>query len=341
MAKVSLPSKKELQKYLSKEKLLPVYFICGDDDYGINQVINKIIQISEPLIKSDFDKEIITLEKGQNLIQLLDSALTFPFGGGKKLIVMKNFENVNEKKDLVGYISNPPEFTILIISNYGKISDASREPYTSLLKKNYIFEINSETGEELVEWIVNLSEKKGINFSEDNARVFIEIVGDEKSLLEMQLNKFVDYTPIDKQITSDDIKKIASPTNKYSIFDLLDALGSGNKVKAIEIAYNLLDSGVEIVTIVNMVAKFIMTIAQILELTKMKINDNEASKMVKVSWFYYVNCKKAKFLLSDARLLTSSRALLNADLAVKTTNTDSKTIITVLISELMADNIDI
>ena len=71
------------------------------------------------------------------------------------------------------------------------------------------------------------------------------------------------------------------------------------------------------------------------ELLKSNINDNEAAKMIEVSWYYYVNCKKAKFFMSDERLLNATRALLNADLAVKTSAADSKTILVLLISEIM------
>ncbi len=335
MAKLKLPSYKDLQKYLSKDKLLPVYFFCGDDDYGISQAVDQVIKIAEPLIQSDFDKEIFSLEKGQNLSQLLDAALAFPFGGGKKIIVIKNFEKLNDKKEFTSYITSPPDFTVLIITNSGKVSDASREPFASLLKKNFLFEFNSERGDDLVDWLIHQTKKMGANFSDDGARLLIEIVGEDKNLLEMQINKFIDFNLDKKNITDEDIRKIASPTKNYSIFDLQDAIGIGNKTKALEIAYNLLDGGMDIVAIINMIAKFIITAAQIMELIKLNTNDNEAAKKINVSWYYYINCKKAKFLMSDERLLDSSRALMNADVSVKTTSMDPKTVLTILISEMI------
>lgn len=338
MAKVKLPSYNELQKYLHKDKLLPVYFFCGDDDYGINQAVGQVIKIAEPLIQSDFDKETFSLEKGQNLSQLLDVALAFPFGGGKKVIVIKNFEKLNDKKEFINYISNAPDFTILIVTHLGKISDASREPFASLLKKNFLFEFNSETGDDLVDWLIRKAKEMGVSFSDDGARLLIEIVGGDKSLLEMQIDKFIDFAADKRDISDEDIRKIASPTKNYSIFDLQDAIGIGNKTKALEIAYNLLDGGVDIIVIISMIAKFIITIAQIMELARLNINDNEAAKKINVSWYYYINCKKAKFLLSDERLLNSSRALMNADVSVKTTSMDSKTVLTILISEIMMLN---
>jgi len=65
------------------------------------------------------------------------------------------------------------------------------------------------------------------------------------------------------------------------------------------------------------------------------VNDNEAARNMGVSWYYYINCKKAGFFMKDERLLNSSRALLQADLAVKTSSSEPKTILLMLISEMM------
>ena len=102
-----------------------------------------------------------------------------------------------------------------------------------------------------------------------------------------------------------------------------------------EIAFNLLDSGVEIIVILNMISKFILTLAQITEMIRSNINDNEATRIMGVSWDYYINCKKAVFFMKDERLLNASRALLEADLSVKTSSSDHKTILVMLISGMM------
>jgi DNA polymerase-3 subunit delta len=335
MAKKAIPSITEITKCFSKEKFLPVYFICGEDQYSIDVAVEAIERAITPLIFSDFDKENFTGEKSQSLAQILDIAFSFPFGGGKKFLIIKNFEKFADKKELNNYLIHPPDFTVIVFIQTGKISDVSKEPYSILFEKNCLFEARVATGDELIEWLVNKTQKMGIGFSEDNAKSLIEIVGDDKTLLEMQLSKFVNYNFESSKLTFEDIKKLASPTKEFSIFDLQDSIGRGDKSKSLQIAYNLLDTGIEIVFIVNMLAKFILTVAQMTELLKLKTSDFEAAKMASVSYGYYMNCKRATFLMNDLRLLTASRALLHADLAVKTTATDSKIILLMLISEIL------
>jgi DNA polymerase-3 subunit delta len=339
MAKKVIPSITEITKYFSKEKFLPVYFICGEDQYSIDAALESIEKAITPHIFSDFDKETFTGDKSQNLAQLLDVAYSFPFGGGKKFLIIKNFEKFSDKKELTNFLLHPPDFSTIIFIQSGKISDVNKEPYSVLLEKNCLFEARVATGDELLNWLVKKGHKIGINFSEDNAKALIEIVGEEKMLLEMQLQKFVNYKSGSQELSFEDIKKLSSPTKEYSIFDLQDSLGHGDKAKSIQIAFTLLDAGAEIVFIINMLAKFVLTVAQMTELMKLKTSDFEAAKMANVSYGYYMNCKRAVFLMNDTRLLNASRALLSADFAVKTTATDSKIILLMLISEILGQSV--
>ena len=336
MARTKIPSINEVSKYLTKGKILPIYFLIGEDDYSIDNTIEEIRKSVEPLVLSEFDKEFISLDKNSNLSQILDLAFSFPFGGGKKLLVIKNFENLSNKKELNSYVNNSAEFSVVVIAQYSKApAEPLKEPFNLLLEKKYLFEARTETGDDLIEWVIHRAEKMNLEFSNDFARGLIEITGNDKGLLEMQLQKISDYSINRPKLSFDEIKKITSPTKQYSVFDLQDSLGAGNKSKAVEIAFNLIDAGVELVMIINMLAKFINTVAQITEMVRSKINDIEASQMIGVSRYYYINCKKATYFISDERLLKASNALLNADLSVKTTNTEPKTVLLVLISEMM------
>lgn len=340
MAKIQIPSITEISKFLTKEKFLPIYFLCGEDQYTIDLALDTIEKAVTPFILSEFDKEIISAEKNQSLTQVLDLAFSFPFGGGKKLVIVKNFEKFNDKKELVGFIKNPPEFTVLIFTQPEKIFDPSKEPYSSLRDRKVLFEARIATGEELIDWLLKKSKQQGINISREHAQLLVDIVGEEKTLLEMQLQKLINYLSDKEKVTAEDIVKLASPTKEYSIFNLQDAIGKGNISKAIEVAYSLLDSGMEIVAIINMLSKFVLTVSQIMELTRSGINDNEAAKLAGVSWGYYVNCKKAGYMLNDERLLNASRALLTADVATKTSSADPKTVLLILVSEILGQEVN-
>ncbi len=159
--------------------------------------------------------------------------------------------------------------------------------------------------------------------------------GDEKGLIEMQMAKLSDYLEDGAEIDPEHIKHSIASTKEYSIFDLQDAIGSGQKKKSIEVALNLLNSGQEFVMILGMITKFIATLAKSLELSRQNIDIAVASKEAGVSFYYYKNCLKSKYLMNEKRLLKSARAIYNADVMLKTSAADEKTIMTMMITEML------
>ncbi len=336
-AKEQVPSIYSLLTDLSKLEIKPIYFLFGEDHFLINIAIKSIEKEASRFISSDFDREVITADKKESIINLIDLAYTFPFGTNKKILVVKSFENYNNKKQLNPYIQSPSDSTILVIANYGSISNLSSDPYKILIEKHFLYEAKELKGVELENWVKKRCGELQIGMSNENAKTIIEIVGEDKSLLEMQLIKIKDYLGDRKEITNDDIKNLSSATKEYSIFDLLNAIGKGDKIKSLKVIYNLLDSGKDMVFIISMLTKYLTVTAQSLELRQRGLNDFDASQAIGVSKYYYINCKNASFFRNENRILNAFNILFNADLTLKTTAIDSKTLATTLLTDILKD----
>jgi DNA polymerase III delta subunit len=83
-----------------------------------------------------------------------------------------------------------------------------------------------------------------------------------------------------------------------------------------------------------MLTKYFIGLSQVRELNEKKIPDNEAAKIVGTHPFYLKNFQRASVLFSNNDLIKAMEALLKADISIKTTTTDPKTIISLLIAEL-------
>ena len=338
--KINISSVYSLVSELKTAELKPVYFLFGDDYYTINGAIKAISNSTEPLLSSDFDREIVSAEKKSSLADILDLAYTFPFGSDKKLLIVKNFENISNKKLLLDYVNSPNETTVLVLANYGKISNLTSEPYKTLENKKQIFEARELKGGELENWVRKRCKQLGFEINTESVKTFVEIVGEDKSLLEMQLQKFKSFLGDSKEISVDDIKRLSSATKEYSIFDLLNVIGKGNAGNSIKIINNLLDCGKDMVFILSMLTKFFTVIAQSIELEQRKLSDNDASKAIGVSRYYYINCKNAKYFKNENRLLRAANALYKTDLTLKTTNVDEKTLATIMITDFFSEKIN-
>ncbi|MFH0734877.1 MAG: DNA polymerase III subunit delta [bacterium] len=320
--------------FLTEENFLPVYFLFGADTFALEKTVDDVIKSIEPFVASDFDKEVLRLDKKQEIGAVISSASTYPFGDGKKLIVIKSFENVADKKILNEYISNPSPFTILVITHNDKISSLASDPYKTMALEGWMFEARELKGLELINWVIREAKLKQTSISNDDAAALIEIVGEDKNLLEQELIKFYNFLGSDKKITFDLIKNLASNTREFTIFNLLDAIGVGNKEKALITGYNLLHNGTHILMMLSTLNKYFITIVHSKELIKKDLQPKEAALKADVSEYFYKSCLKASFFRSEYKVNKAIKALLNADLSVKTTNLDPKTIFTLFIAEI-------
>ncbi|MCF8261365.1 MAG: DNA polymerase III subunit delta [Melioribacteraceae bacterium] len=330
-----VPSIYEVANFLKEGSILPIYFFAGTDLHTIDNAVKAVEKVVSPLVDSEFDRETISLDKSNSIQQIMDLALSFPFGNGKKLLILKNFNSINDKKLFAEYVKSPAEFTIMIVTHPGKLGSVTGEPFKSLLSNKFLFEAKELQGEELVRWLIKQAAKAGMNIARNDAEYLVDMVGEDKSLLEMQIEKFSTYLSGEKTIDKDIIDKLASETKEYTIFNLQEALGKGDRHKSLVIIYNLLDNGKDLVFINAMLIKFIITLAKILELSGEKINDFEAAGKANLNPFYYMNCRKAQYLLKEKRIHQAAKALYNSELALKTSAQDPKTLATIMISDIL------
>jgi DNA polymerase-3 subunit delta len=334
MAKSKAPSILEALAEIKKRKFKPVYYFFGEDSYNLSFALHTLEEAFHPLLFSEFDKEIIYSED-RSINDILGLATSFPFSSERKLIIVKEAEKIKDKKPLKDFAASPPEFTVLAFFHNGAITNLSSEPFKTLDAKGFLFEAKELKGKNLIDWLIGLAEEKGKKLSEENAQVMIDIVGESRNMLEDQLEKICIFLNEKKEISLESIQQVSSELKQFNIFDLQNALGLKDKSKSLTVAYNLLDNGAEPTFIITMLTRYFTGLAKITELQTKNTPVQEAARIVGTHHFYYPNYVKARKLFADEKLVEVFRALLKADISVKTTTSDDKTIITLLIAEIL------
>ena len=334
MAKSKAPSILEAIAEIKKRKFKPVYYFFGEDTYNLSYTLHTLEEAFKPLLSSDFDKETLYSED-RSINEILGLAVAFPFGSEKKLIIVKEAEKIKDKKPLKEFADSPPEFTVLALFHNGAITNLNSEPFKTLYDKNYLFETKELKGKHLIDWLINEAGSKGKTLSEENAQVLIDIVGENRSMIEDQVEKLCVFLNKKEEITIESIQEVSSALKQFNIFDLQNAIGLRDKSKALTVAYNLIDNGAESTYIIVMLTKYFTGLSKITELKSKNVSDLEAAGIVGTHHFYYPGYVKARTLYSDAKLVDVFRALLKADISIKTTSADNKTIIAILISEIL------
>ena len=332
--KTKTPSILNVIRNVDKVNLLPVYYLFGEDNYLLKSALSTIETAIASYIASEFDRQTFYGED-RSLSDVIDLASAFPFGSEKKLFVFKQFEKVKNKKPLKEYINSPVDFTVLVLIHNGSISNLESEPYKTLIKNNWIFEAKELKGKTLLKWIINYTEKKGKSISEENAQMLLDISGENRNILESQLDKIFIFMNGADEITLDHVQSLSANLKQHTVFDLQNVVGKKDKANTIKIAFNLLDNGIEPVFIVAMLTRYFTGISKVNELNKLKLPVQQAARFVGTHQFYYKDYQQARTIYSDSDLTNVFRALLKADLSIKSTASDGKNVITILLSEIL------
>ncbi|MBK7229688.1 MAG: DNA polymerase III subunit delta [Ignavibacteriales bacterium] len=336
MAKSKAPSIQEIEKQLKQKKILPVYYLFGEDSYSIETTFKEIEKAVAPFITSDFDKETYYGEN-QTFSNIVGLASTFPFGSEKKLITLKQAEKPRDKKEIVNYLKSPADFSVIIFLHDGTITNPESEPYKTLANQGYLYEAKELKGKSLIDWLISNVEKNGKIISYENAQLLTDISGENRNTLESQLEKIFIYIGDSKEITIDSIRGLSTSLKQYTIFDLQNAVGKKSKSNALKVAHNLLNNGSEPIQIIAMLNKYFAGLARLAELTAANTNEYQVARILGTHPYYLKDYHLARKLYSDKNLANVFTALLKADLSVKTTSIDDYTLISILIAEIIPD----
>lgn len=333
-SKIKAPSINQLTNDLNNGKLLPIYYLFGEDAFSIEASLTLVNKSIQPFITSEFDKEVFYGED-KTLVEILDYAAAFPFGSAKKLIIVKEFEKIRDKRGLVSYAESPPDFTVLVFIHNGKISNIDSEPFKTLAEKNYLFEAKELKGENLIDWVVSYVQRSGKIIARENAQLLVDISGENRETLESQLEKISVFLADKKEITIESIKALSTSLKEYNIFDLQNAISIKDKNETFKIAFKMLEKGNEPTFIIYMLTRYFTGLSKINELKEKKIPELAAARIVGTHPYYYKDYLRARMIYSDKDLYRIVQSLLKADISVKTTSADNKSIISILLAEIL------
>lgn len=332
--KIQIQNIEEALKTFSKDKFLPVYLFFGADSYNTEYVLSELEKAAAPFIVSDFDKEIVYGDD-KTALDIINLASSFPFGSDKKLIIVKEYDKVKEKKNFTSYINNPSAFSILVLLGSSETTIGDSEPIKSLIKYGYLFESKELKGYRLLDWLVIYAQKRGKVLTKDNAQILIDISGEKRDILEAQLEKFFLFLGDKKEITFEVIRSLSASLKEYTIFDLQNSMGRKDSTSSLKVAYNLLEKGNDITYILYMLTRYFTGLSRVKEFIETNVDDYTAARIIGTNIYFYKDYLAAQKIYSGNDLLRSVRALLEADIQVKTSVADPKTIITLLISEIL------
>jgi DNA polymerase-3 subunit delta len=207
-----------------------LYYFWGEEDFFLQEALSKAIEIVLASYPRDFNYDVFYPSTEPQ--EILDTASMFPFMAPRRLVVLRDFHQfpTSAIKALKPYLKKPLPTTCMII--------LSQKAPTEIHDINWkVYCLNIKEGD-IPELLRQISARKGIQMTDDAIEYLIEFVGHDIGLLVTEIEKLAlsGY----KTINGKDIFSFSSMMRKYTSFDLVNALISGQKTKAFRILRSLL-----------------------------------------------------------------------------------------------------
>ena len=224
----------EILKDLRNKIYHPVYFLCGEEPFYIDKISDYIEANALDEIEKEFNYSVF-YGMDSDVQQIISSAKRFPMMSTYQLIVVKEAQNLKKREELTAYVQSPLSSTILVICHKYKKPDERKE-FGKTIKKNSVY-FNSEKIKDwkVGDWINDYVQEEGLKIGTKSAALLAEFLGNDLAKIANEIEKLKILLPAGAEITPDVIQKNIGISKDYNIFELQNALGEKQILKANQI----------------------------------------------------------------------------------------------------------
>ncbi|WP_099187366.1 DNA polymerase III subunit delta [Tepidibacter mesophilus] len=265
----------DIIKNIKVNKFEKIYTFYGKERYLIDELIKKF---KKSLNSTFVDFNFSTIDGNQtSLDEIISSLETIPFMDDRKVVVIKNFELLTNKKknftqqdedEICEYIKNTPDHAILIFAIYSDID--KRKKFTKELGKyGTVLNCNKLDNNELLKWAQKRFKKENVDIDNSTLNYFLNNIdyqnkNSDKTLsdVENEIMKITSFVGQGKKASISDVDELSSKKTENDIFKLIDFIGNKNASEAIKIFNDMIVKGESPLMILSMISRQFKIIMQ-------------------------------------------------------------------------------
>ncbi|MBL0043059.1 MAG: DNA polymerase III subunit delta [Flavobacteriales bacterium] len=231
---------KKIVKDVRAKAFKPVYFLHGEESYFIDRVAEEIEKSALEEHERDFNLSIL-YGRDCDADQLKDTCLRYPMMADRQVVILREAQTwrIDAFDKLEAYFKNPTPTTVLVILYKHKKADGRKTWLKDLAKKNVVFVSDKLKEDKLPEWIQAYVKYHKRKIGPVESKLLADHLGTDLGKLTNEVEKLCIVTDENGTITSDLIQRNVGISKDYNIFELQNAIGAKDHLKAQTIAHFL------------------------------------------------------------------------------------------------------
>ncbi len=209
----------------------PIYFLCGEEGFFIDQISDLIEQTALEDHEKEFNQTVV-YGIDTDIANIVSAAKRFPMMASYNVVIVKEAQNLKKWDDLIPYLEQPSNETILVLNHKYKKPD-SRTKFGKLIKKSSLyFDSKKPYDDQFPKWIENGIQSRGFKIEPKAVMLLFDSIGANLSKLHNEIEKLVINLNAGETITPDIIESNIGISKDFNVFELNAALGKKDVVKA-------------------------------------------------------------------------------------------------------------
>jgi len=232
----------KIVKDIQAGNIKPIYFLMGEEPYYIDKLSDYIEQNVLSEDEKGFNQTVL-YGRDVSIEDVISTAKRYPMMSERQVVIVKEAQDLSRTIDqLENYIENPLPSTVLVFCYKYKTLDKRKKLPKLIAKSGVLFESKKLYENQIGEWIKRILSGKSYSIEPKANAMLVEFLGTDLSKINNELEKLQIILPKGSTITPKHIEENIGFSKDFNNFELLNALGSKNQLKAFQIVQYFSDN---------------------------------------------------------------------------------------------------
>jgi len=247
--------RKDFDRLLAGGNIPSVLLFEGEEEHMKQTALDAL---SKKLLPEGLEDLNRTLLEAPETDQIIAAAETLPFMADRRLIVVRNHPALVGRADaderLTGYLPSVPASAVLLFFCTQK-PDARKKLYVAVKKLNGIVVFSPLRDRELTSFVTSAFRDLGKECDDRTADFLIFTSGSDTGLLLTEIAKVAAHAGDSPSIHPDSIRAVATPSTECTVFQMVDAVVSGQSSRAFTLMRSQLLDGTDRMYMLSMLLR--------------------------------------------------------------------------------------
>lgn len=225
----------EVEQDIKNRTLKPIYAFDGEESYYIDLLTDFFEKNLLTEQEKDFNQTLF-YGKDVDLNSLVNECRSYPTFAERRLVILKEANQMKDFLKLESYLQQPSLSTILVIAYKYKKIDGRSLALKAITKNGKHFTFNKLSDHHLSNWIIQYCTDRKRKISSREAEIVAAHIGNDLQKISNEIDKTLINLKEGEEITSAIIEEYIGISKDYNIFQFPKAILEKDATRAFTIA---------------------------------------------------------------------------------------------------------